>query len=427
MMVFITSYGKKYHTDENCVKNYEHTKISIEQAKKKGKTLCYYCENGLVNPHHKNKKNTSNKNKNNFKNHLINSNDANDIIFNGSIMKNQKIFENDFILEKSLNSINKINKIINGDISIDFNNQSNNTNNLEINENLNVNEIINENVKDSESEEEIEINENKKYKFKEEKKISEKIQENIEKDKLRGKNNNKKNEFIKNKNIIDNAFNQKEESKEDEFSFNNKSNINTLSSSHKSLCGIGDMDILKETLLEAVYISFPDQKLFNPNNNMELQNKLKKGVYKYTFEIKDLKKNHIVEIEPGFKIYYENTLDLNYRDKKLIKYQKKNLKYGTTGDKSSISKPLIFGEDTGKIFVFINVKLGKFFVIGKNELEKRINNIFLNRDNAEIFYVKNFGPLYYCRIEVEPIFIFGENTSKNCTILFNDKKINREF
>ena len=180
-------------------------------------------------------------------------------------MENQKIFENDFILEKSLNSINKINKIINGDISIDFNNQSNNTNNFDVNENLNVNEIINENNNDSESEEEIEINENKKYKFKEEKKISEKIQENIEKDKLRGKNINKKNEVIKNKNIIENTFNQKEESKEDEFSFNNKSNINTLSSSHKSLCGIGDMDILKETLLEAVYISFPDQKLFNPS------------------------------------------------------------------------------------------------------------------------------------------------------------------
>ena len=424
-MVYITAQGKKYHTDENCIKKYEHTQISIEQAKKKGKTLCYYCENGLVNPHHKNKKVPSEKKKNNFKNHLVNSNDANDIIFNGSIMKNQKIFENDFIMEKSLNSINKINKIINGDNSIDFNNQSNNSNNFDINENLNINEIINENNNDSESEEEeIEIKENKKYKFKEEKKISEKIQEDIEKDKLRGKNIIKKKESKQNKNIIDNAFIQKEESKEDEFSFENKSNINTLSSSHKSLCGIGDMDILKDTLIEAVYVSFPDQKSLNPSNNMELQNKLKKGVYKFTFEIKDLKKNHIAEIEPGFKIYYENTLDLNYKDKKLIKYQKKNLKYGTTGDKTSISKPLIYGEDTGKIFVFINVKIGRFFVIGKNELEKRINNIFLNRDNAEIFYVKNFGPLFYCRIEVEPIFIFDENTAKNCTILFNDKKIN---
>ena len=234
----------------------------------------------------------------------------------------------------------------------------------------------------------------------------------------------KKNEFIKNKNLIEKAFNQIEESKEEEFSFNNISNINTLSSTRKSLCGIGDMDILKETLIESVYISFPEQKIFEPNNNMELQNKLKKGVYKFTFQIKDLKKNQIAEVEPGFKIFYENTLDLNYRDKKLIKYKKKNLKCGTTGDKSSISKPLIFGEDTGKIFVFINVKLGKFFIIGKNELEKRINNVFLNRDNAEIFYVKNFGPLYYCRIEVEPIFIFDENTSKNCTILFNDKIIN---
>ena len=82
-MVYITAQGKKYHTDENCIKKYEHTQISIEQAKKKGKTLCYYCENGLANPHHKNKKIPSDKKKNNFKNHLVNSNDANDIIFNG--------------------------------------------------------------------------------------------------------------------------------------------------------------------------------------------------------------------------------------------------------------------------------------------------------------------------------------------------------
>ena len=342
-------------------------------------------------------------------------------------MKNQKIFEKKlFYSGKSLNSINNINKIINGDNSIDFNNQSNNSNNFDINENLNINEIINENNNDSESEEEeIEIKENKKYKFKEEKKISEKIQEDIEKDKLRGKNIIKKKESKQNKNIIDNAFIQKEESKEDEFSFENKSNINTLSSSHKSLCGIGDMDILKDILIEAVYVSFPGQKSFNPSNNMELQNKLKKGVYKFTFEIKDLKKNQIAEIKVGFKIFYKNTFDLNYIDnKKFINYQSKKLKIGTYGDELIVKKPFFFTGDSDKIFVLINVKKGKFFVIGKNELQKRISNIFLNRDNANILFIKNCAILFYYQIEVEPILIFDENTSENCTIFFNDRQIN---
>ena len=72
-----------------------------------------------------------------------------------------------------------------------------------------------------------------------------------------------------------------------------------------------------------------------------------------------------VEIEVGFKIVYKNTLDINFNDKKPIKYHNKKFKIGTTYDSFIISKQLIIGDDTNKVYVFMNVKKGKFFIIGK--------------------------------------------------------------
>ena len=63
---------------------------------------------------------------------------------------------------------------------------------------------------------------------------------------------------------------------------------------------------------------------------MEFQNNLKKGVFKFTFQIKDF--SNIYNEFILYKIFYikrlkkyENTLVLNYRDKNLIKF-KKNIK-----------------------------------------------------------------------------------------------------
>ena len=187
MNVYFTEEGKRYHSNRECIKNskkiYEKTE---DEAKKKGKTKCLICYG---------KKNNDKKKillKNNEK-CLINSNDANDIIFNSSTMKNQKIFENDLILEKSINSINKITNIIKGNISKDSNDQSkiskNFDNNENINININTNEIINESNKNEESEEE---EKEEKAEFTEDKKISINIKEEVENDKLTRKNTKKK-------------------------------------------------------------------------------------------------------------------------------------------------------------------------------------------------------------------------------------------
>ena len=102
----------------------------------------------------------------------------------------------------------------------------------------------------------------------------------------------------------------------------------------------------------------------------------------------------------------------------------KKFKIGTLYDKLIITKQLVIGDNTGKVYAFINIREGKFIIIGKNELMKRINKVYLNRDNTEIFYIKNCGILYYKEIsKVEPIFNIDENTSTNCKIKFNGMEI----
>ena len=98
---------------------------------------------------------------------------------------------------------------------------------------------------------------------------------------------------------------------------------------------------------------------------------------------------------------------------------------GTFGDESSFVKKLFIQKDTDIVYVFININKGKLFIIGENELQKRINNVFLNKENAEIFYVKNFGIIFFYQIlSIEPIFEFDENTSKICSIILNEQKYN---
>ena len=98
---------------------------------------------------------------------------------------------------------------------------------------------------------------------------------------------------------------------------------------------------------------------------------------------------------------------------------------GTFSDNLQTTKNLFIQKNTEKVYVFININKGKLFIIGENELQKRINNVFLNKENAEIFYVKNFGIIFFYQIlSIEPIFEFDENTSKICSINVNDQKIN---
>ena len=458
--VFITKNGDKYHLYESCVKKYHPKLVTKEEAIKKGLQLCKTCQLRLLEkkPLYKNNKNFYKK-----ENHInINNDDADDIIYNDPLMKEQETTEEEYIdikRNKNLynNRSNNIKLSESESQTIDFNknneinnNNSNNYNNnykyieeqSENSEKKDVN-IDNNNQSDKDNNNYINKNENNK------KKVLEKIQENIEKDKKFGNDIIKKNEIkpyyndIKNEIIEEVKYNymeNSEESKEDSILNNNSINSyktisknnnignynNNLYNNNKiKLCGGGDMDILKETDESAISISFPNKDYLCDNINKELYKNLQNGKYKYTFEIKNLKENKFVEIEVGFKIKYKTSFDINFKEENFIKHNNRKFKSGTLWDKMIVSKDLIFGENSDVIYAFINIKKGKFVVIGRNELEKRRKNIYLTRENAEIFYIKNCGPIYYFEIsDVEPIFQYNGKATNNCIIKFNGKAIN---
>ena len=72
----------------------------------------------------------------------------------------------------------------------------------------------------------------------------------------------------------------------------------------------------------------------------------------------------------------------------------------------------------------INIKRKKFFIIGKEELEKRMKGVFLNKSNPEIFYVSDFfcPSNYFKFLSIKPILDFDKNDMKNIDIRINDSK-----
>ena len=146
-----------------------------------------------------------------------------------------------------------------------------------------------------------------------------------------------------------------EDSKEEDLSFShNLINHKALSSQSKaSICGVGDMEILRESYEKAIDIFYPDKNSLNISNNIEYFSKLQKGLYKFTFQLKDFKNNYITKLNVGFNISYENSSDINFIDKKYINNRNKTIQYATAGDDLIVSKKLLFGKDKGKIYVLI--------------------------------------------------------------------------
>ena len=86
-----------------------------------------------------------------------------------------------------------------------------------------------------------------------------------------------------------------------------------------------------------------------------------------------------------------------------------NLSYETL----ILIKHFLINKKTNKIHVMINISNGKFFVIGNDELEKRSKKVFLNSENTEILFLKNFRgiKLEYIK-DVRPVFEYNINYLK---------------
>jgi len=443
MKAYVTKTNEIYHIIKKCVERYNYREISVQEAITQKLRLCKTCAarmNGQKIPNYKNNRFPFyNKNKKEFN---IKSNEADEIIPNHPLM-NLDISEQISILQNP----NNINNNLDNN-SIDFNEkyEEKKSENLDIKNEIESDEQEEEKI-DIKSEEDysddiiknFNLNDISEIKENNVNNIHEKIEAKIEKDKRYGANMYKKYELRSNNKINKKKYNyyiednkddndeidEDDEDDNDDESFSYKQDLascKNFSYGKINLCGVGDMDILKQTYESAVSINLLKNMNSN-NNNTKHQKDLQRGIYKFTFEIKNLKKDERVEIEVGFEIIYRNTLDINFQDKNLINSQKKKIKVGTSSDKLNMTKHLIIYEDTGKIFAFINIKKGKLFIIGKDELDKRKNNIYLKRDDVDIFYIKNCGVSYYHDIvSVEPILNFNEqDLMEKCKIKFNGK------
>ena len=181
------------------------------------------------------------------------------------------------------------------------------------------------------------------------------------------------------------------------------------------------MNILDEAFQNSTLLtsSFDGQNLLNSKN--------KNDSYMFKFEISTLKKNHkiFLKIKVGFKLEYINSKDLNLlKDDNSI--NKENMKYqlGSLCDILKLEKYLEIFKNTGIVYALINISKGKFFIIGKKDFDIRKQKKFLDRKNAEIFYLQNFLSITTSSLKsIKPSFHFDKKYLKYFDIKFNGKTL----
>ena len=237
-------------------------------------------------------------------------------------------------------------------------------------------------------------------------------------------NNSIKNQFIDN--IIQ------------EFKLNKNNspyNFNNMYNNYKAnyICEKYDMNILEETYYRATILSLPfdqqkllnDLKYINYNPNA-IKGQMKNDSYMFKFEISSLLPNNniFLKIKVGFKLEYINMKDINILlDENSINEENMNYNMGSLGSILKLQRHLEIFKNTGIVYALINISKGKFFIIGKKELEKRKKNIFLDRSNTEIFYVQNFLSISPNILKnIRPSFHMDKKYLKFFEIKFNDKK-----
>ena len=328
----------------------------------------------------------------NIYNSNINNNENKELLYDGQ--KNQYNNKNSYNI--NINNSKRLNK---KNIDLINNNDENNEINSDENENNNINKNIN-NIQNNNNINNINNIQNNNNK------INNNISNNI----------NKKKEKVYLININSNNYNSKDDIK------NLKYNLNPNLPKKDLINWTGkDFNLLEETnrlsklfFLQNIY-SYPDirnpnihniiEKISNKNNNY-----IEKGNYKFKFEISPF--NDIKEplnISVGFEIdYYDKNEDNNLNNDK-----KMNLNYDTL----ILIRNFLIKKKTYKVHVMINILNGKFFIIGNDELEKRNKKIFLNKDNSDIIYLKNFDRILLENIkDVRPVFKYDINYLKIANI-----------
>ena len=231
-----------------------------------------------------------------------------------------------------------------------------------------------------------------------------------------------------NKNIKDNNIQGFKSNKY--FSSYNFNNMNNNNYKANYICEKYDMSILEETYNRAIIL--PLSNILNDSNYINCNPKVINGQmlndsYMFKFEISSLlpKSNIFLKIKVGFKLEYINSKDINLLlDEHSINEKNINYQIGSLGAIFKIQRHLEIFKSTGTVYALINISKGKFFIIGKKELEKRKQNIFLDRNNTEIFYVQNFLSISPSSlINIKPSFHMDKKYLKFFEIKLNNKKL----
>ena len=225
-----------------------------------------------------------------------------------------------------------------------------------------------------------------------------------------------------------NANNNQEEEKEE---LNNSEENNDLNKKRKKdLNWTGfDFKILEETNKSSKLFFLKEIKqILNPfSNNYSLLEKNEnnerstsnKGNFKFKFEITPYKElEDPIKITLGFIFDYLTEVNISKKDNKKI-----NL--------SHTSKMLVqhfyINKKTNNINVMINITKGKFFVIGKEELDKKTNKIFIEPENSEILFLENFkGIKLDCIKDVRLIFEYDKNSLELANIIVGGNELNND-
>ena len=179
--------------------------------------------------------------------------------------------------------------------------------------------------------------------------------------------------------------------------------INNVSKINKNVeldSDLNEIAIIKETYKNGKNVNFYSFEFLE-------------GCYKFKFKINPLEENTPpLQIEIGYKICYNQN----------IKDSNKNYQ---TFDYISYTKGFNIGHETGIIYVLLNLKKGKLFVVEENVLKLKEKNDSLTNENFEILYKKNFPKFALNEVVgVKPIFKYVD--AKNFEIIINGEKKKNE-
>ena len=151
-----------------------------------------------------------------------------------------------------------------------------------------------------------------------------------------------------------------------------------------------------------------------------------KGNFKFKFEINPLNSlGKPIKITVGFEIDYIDDTDINIISEENNQIHDENIRVGCLYETLSVMRHLLIYKKTNIIHVMINIFEGKFFVVGKNELDKRNNRKLLKRSPSAILYLRNFPKIKLNQIrDVRPIFKYNKNDLQFVDINISGNKLN---